>query len=112
MAEMTLEQWGELKQHIRQTVGQNNFRNWIEPLEFAEVADGVATFSVPTSFLGTYVSQHYGDLILYQISRLDPGVRKLDFRVAANCAARPRQPAPPPEPARSESMRCLEFFVS
>ncbi len=103
MAEMTLEQWGELKQHIRQTVGQNNFRNWIEPLEFAEVADGVATFSVPTSFLGTYVSQHYGDLILYQISRLDPGVRKLDFRVAANCAARPRQPAPPPEPARSET---------
>ncbi|MBE0453673.1 chromosomal replication initiator protein DnaA [Roseovarius autotrophicus] len=100
---MTLEQWGELKQQIRQTVGQNNFRNWIEPLEFSKVADGVATFAVPTNFLGNYVSQHYGDLILYQISRLDPQVRKLDFRVAANSVVRPRQTAPAAEPVRPDT---------
>jgi chromosomal replication initiator protein len=103
MAEMTLEQWGELKRQICQSVGQNNFRNWIEPLEFANVADGVATFAVPTTFLGNYVSQHYGDLILYQITRVDPKVRKLDFRVAANSVARPRQADPAPSPVRSDS---------
>jgi chromosomal replication initiator protein len=103
MAEMTLEQWGEMKQQICQSVGQNNFRNWIEPLEFADIADGVATFAVPTTFLGNYVSQHYGDLILYQITRINPKVRKLDFRVAANSVARPRQAAPAPAPTLGES---------
>ncbi len=103
MAEMTLEQWGEMKQQICQSVGQNNFRNWIEPLEFADIADGVATFAVPTTFLGNYVSQHYGDLILYQITRINPKVRKLDFRVAANSVARPRQAAPASAPTRGES---------
>ena len=48
---MTLEQWGELKQQIREAVGHNKFRNWIEPLEFAGLSDGVATLSVPTRFI-------------------------------------------------------------
>ena len=101
---MMREQWGELKQQIQHAVGQNNYRNWIEPLEFSEIADGVATIAVPTRFLGTYVSQHYGDLILYQMSRVDPAVRKLDFRVAARAEERPR-PAPhaAAQPARPES---------
>jgi chromosomal replication initiator protein len=86
---MTQEQWGRLKQKIQQSVGQSNFRNWIEPLEFSEVSDGVATLNVPTSFLGNYVSQHFGELILYQIASVDPKVRRLNFRVAANSAARP-----------------------
>jgi chromosomal replication initiator protein len=94
--QMTMEQWGALKQQIRDSVGHNNFRNWIEPLEFSDVVDGVATFDVPTSFLGNYVSQHYGDLILYQISRVVPDVRRLRFQVAANLSERPRQASPEP----------------
>jgi len=99
---MTQEQWGELKQQIRQAVGQNKFRNWIEPLEFAEMSDGVATLSVPTRFIGNYVAQHFGDLILYKMSQFDSSVRKLDFRVAAgDCAVpRPAQDAPQAASAR------------
>jgi len=99
---MTREQWGEVKQQIRQAVGQNTFRNWIEPLEFAEVSDGVATLSVPTRFIGNYVSQHFGDLILYKMSQVEAGVRKLEFRVAANEATAPcgAQDKPQPAPAR------------
>ncbi|MGI3210332.1 chromosomal replication initiator protein DnaA [Roseovarius tibetensis] len=88
---MTQDQWGRLKEKIQQSIGHSNFRNWIEPLEFADVTEGVARFNVPTSFIGNYVSRHYGDLILYEIASLDSQVRKLDFQVAANCAARPSQ---------------------
>ncbi|WP_294606881.1 chromosomal replication initiator protein DnaA [Roseovarius sp.] len=97
---MTQDQWGQLKQKLQQSVGQSNFKNWIEPLEFSELADGVATFQVPTSFLGNYVSQHFGDLILYQMNSVVPDVRRIHFQVAANTAERPtRAPARQSQPA-------------
>ncbi len=91
---MTQDQWGQLKQKLQQSVGQSNFKNWIEPLEFSKLADGVATFHVPTSFLGNYVSQHFGDLILYQMNSLVPDVRRIHFQVPANTTERPTRPAP------------------
>ncbi len=91
---MTQEQWGELKKELLKTVGSHNYKNWIEPLELNGVSDdGVATFSVPTSFLGNYVSREYGDLIQYQIRSLLPEIRRLRFQVAANSAAKPKVPA-------------------
>ncbi len=86
---MTKEQWGQLKQKLRTSVGTHNYKNWIEPLELSGVTDGVATFSVPTSFLGNYVSQNFGDLILYQMNTLAPDIRRIHFQVAANTPARP-----------------------
>jgi chromosomal replication initiator protein len=104
---MTQQQWGELKQQIRETLGPNKFRNWIEPLEFSGVSDGVATLAVPTRFIGNYVAQHFGDLILYKLSRLNPDVRKLDFAVAANTAESPGAAdapgAAPARPARTDN---------
>ncbi|WP_299348869.1 chromosomal replication initiator protein DnaA [uncultured Shimia sp.] len=86
---MTQEQWGALKKDMLKTVGQNNFNTWIEPLEYAELADGVMTFHVPTNFLGNYVSQNFGDLILHKLANSGTKVQRLHFRVAANTAARP-----------------------
>ena len=99
---MTREQWGALKQQIRETVGQNKYRNWIEPLEFSGVADGIVTLAVPTRFIGNYVAQHFGEMILYKMSRIVPDVRKLDFRVAANATDAPgADAAPKATPARA-----------
>ncbi|MFD1510128.1 chromosomal replication initiator protein DnaA [Lacimonas salitolerans] len=81
---MTQEQWGQLRQNLLGTVGKNNFANWIEPIEFSDIADGVAVFNVPTSFLGNYVSQNFGDLILHQLHTAGEHVRRLKFQVAAN----------------------------
>lgn len=81
---MTQEQWGRLRQNLLGTVGKNNFANWIEPIEFSDIADGVAVFKVPTSFLGNYVSQNFGDLILHQLHTAGEHVRRLKFQVAAN----------------------------
>lgn len=86
---MTKEQWGQLQRKLLGTVGKNNYANWIEPLEFSDISEGVATFHVPTNFLGNYVAQNFGDLILHQLAESGQVVRRVNFRVAANSAQRP-----------------------
>ena len=54
---MTKDLWGQIQEELQETIGKNNFTNWISPLEFSDVVDGVANFKVPTTFLGNYVSQ-------------------------------------------------------
>jgi chromosomal replication initiator protein len=90
---MTQEQWGQVKQQLLKTVGSNNYKTWIEPLELNAVSDGVATLAAPTSFLGNYVSQNFGDLILYQMGIVNADVRRIKFQVAANQGAGPAAPA-------------------
>lgn len=86
---MTQEKWGQLRNKLLKAVGRNNFTTWIEPLEFQELQNGVAVFSVPTNFMGNYVSQNFADLILYELNTAGEPVQRLDFRVAANLPARP-----------------------
>ncbi|NVK13021.1 MAG: chromosomal replication initiator protein DnaA [Rhodobacteraceae bacterium] len=90
---MTEEKWGQLRNRLLKTVGQNNFTTWIEPLEFDAVDGGVAVFKVPTNFMGNYVSQNFADLILHELTMSGEQVQRLAFRVAANSSARPAQPA-------------------
>ena len=85
---MTQEKWGQLRQNLLRSIGQNNYKNWIEPLEFAKLSDGVAVFTVPTTFTGNYVLRNFGDLILYELNNSGERVQRVSFEVA-NTAARP-----------------------
>ena len=121
---MTLEQWGDLQTQLYETVGENNYRNWIEPLEFRGVEDsGVAVFHAPTNFFGSYVSQNFGDLLLAQMSRRDPDVRRLAFRVGQGDSSAERRPSAAAEPQpqmqqdarsepRSDSRRSSDILPS
>ncbi|WP_299700504.1 chromosomal replication initiator protein DnaA [uncultured Tateyamaria sp.] len=86
---MTQEKWGQLRQRLLKTVGQNNYKTWIEPLQFRGLQDGIATFDVPTNFMGNYVSQNFSDLILHELKSEDDSIRRLSFAVAANSGSRP-----------------------
>lgn len=81
---MTNDNWGQVREVLRGAVGVNNYTNWIEPLEFSKLNDGVATFLVPTSFMGNYVAQNFGDQILYQLNKSGAAVQRLSFAIAAN----------------------------
>jgi chromosomal replication initiator protein len=100
---MTREQWGELRQRIRKTVGQNNYTTWIEPLRFRDLENDVAIFDVPTTFLGNYVSQNFADLILHELKSKNAEIRRLSFTVA-NADARPRE-APVAKPVNDAASR-------
>jgi chromosomal replication initiator protein len=86
---MKTEQWGALQQQIRDTIGQNNYKTWIEPLGFAGQKDGVVSLTAPTGFFGNYVAQNFGDMLLAQISLLDGDVRRIAFEVTPSQAAAP-----------------------
>jgi|TARA_B110000967_G_scaffold139799_1_gene142728 chromosomal replication initiator protein len=79
---MALEIWNTAADCLRKSLGQNNFKSWIEPLKFIGEADGIAEFSVPTSFFGNYVRQHFEDQILYQVRKSGLQVSRLVFTVS------------------------------
>ncbi|MCV6584413.1 MAG: chromosomal replication initiator protein DnaA [Marinibacterium sp.] len=85
---MTQEKWGQLRTNLLKSIGQNNFKTWIEPLEFSTLEEGVAVFRVPSSFIGNYVGQNFSDLILHELSNAGEIVQRLQFEVA-NSTARP-----------------------
>lgn len=87
---MTETDWGRIRDGLKGAVGTNNYANWIEPLAFGSLNDGVAVFEVPTSFIGNYVSQNFGEAILYHMNRSGLRVQRLQFAVAT--AAAPRKP--------------------
>jgi len=90
---MTEEIWGQVLEDLRLAIGANNFSNWIEPLELDAIAEGVATFRVPTNFIGNYVSQNFGDQILYHVNRAGIEVQRLKFAATGKPAPRPNLPS-------------------
>lgn len=80
---MTNEMWGQLRQRLRKTVGQNNYTTWIQPIKLRATNDGIAMFDVPTNFLGNYVNQNFADAILHELQTEDPALRRLKFSVPA-----------------------------
>ncbi len=71
--------WGQVREKLQVAVGQNNYRNWIEPLEFADMASGVATFLVPTSFMGNWVERNFSEQILQHLIGAGADVSRVEF---------------------------------
>lgn len=92
---MTNDIWANVLSGLKGALGANNFSNWIEPLEFTQLSDGVAMFDVPTNFMGNYVSQNFGDQILYHINKQGEDVSRLQFCVPsqARATAKPKAAA-------------------
>ncbi|MFT6450660.1 MAG: chromosomal replication initiator protein [Halocynthiibacter sp.] len=78
---MTKDTWGRVREELLLAVGKNNYANWIEPLELSALAKGVATFHVPTNFMGNWVSRNFGDQILRHLNANDVSVARVEFLV-------------------------------
>lgn len=94
---MTNDTWGQIRDRLLKTVGNNNFKNWIEPLEFAHLRDGVATFLVPTNFMGNWVSRNFGDKILAHLISDGHKVSRVQFAVPEIPKLAPMARAPKPK---------------
>ena len=92
---MALEFWDIAADRLRQSLGNNSYKSWIEPLQFINETSGIAEFSVPTSFFGNYVRQHFEDQILYQMRESGLSVTRINFTVGRadqEALARPAAP--------------------
>jgi chromosomal replication initiator protein len=96
---MNNKMWAEVCEALKQTIGAGNFNNWIAPLEFLHLTDGVAHFSAPTPYFGNYVNQNYADQILYLVSRYGQRAERLAFAVEQAHVAPARKPTPSPQRA-------------
>ena len=95
---MTEDTWGNIRGELLKSVGKNNYSNWIEPLEFSELDDGVATFLVPTQFMGNWVSRNFGEQILRQLASAGENVSRVEFAVPQRGFATKPKEAPKPKP--------------
>ena len=88
--------WTKLKISLKKSIGENNFNNWLSPINFSYVDEDVAVFTVPTNFLGNYVSQNWGELITGQISSESDKINRIRFEVDPDLSNfRETQPSPP-----------------
>ena len=92
---MTLKYWGIAADRLRKSLGNNNYKSWIEPLQFMGETNGTAEFSVPTSFFGNYVCQHFEDQILYQMCESGLQVTRVAFTVGRADQEAPARMAAP-----------------
>ena len=73
--------WTKLKISLKKSVGENSFNNWLSPINFSRVEEDMAVLTVPTNFLGNYVSQNFGELITAQISSKNNKISRIRFEV-------------------------------
>jgi chromosomal replication initiator protein len=73
--------WTKLKISLKKSIGENNFNNWLSPVEFSHVEEGVAIFTVPTNFLGNYVYQNFGEIIVAKVSTENSKINRIRFEV-------------------------------
>lgn len=86
---MTVQVWGKIRQELKGGMSGNSYESWIAPLELTTLEGQIATFEVPTGFIGNYVNQNFGDQILYQFNKAGEDVQRLRFDVPANKRAHP-----------------------
>lgn len=79
---MTDDTWGRVQGELQKALGKNSYKHWIEPLQYLGLKDGVATFAVPTNFMGDWVSRNFGDRILHALNGSGEKVGRLEFSVA------------------------------
>ncbi|OUS07776.1 chromosomal replication initiation protein DnaA [Rhodobacterales bacterium 52_120_T64] len=86
---MEQECWGRIRSELLSSLGKDAFTNWIDPLELLEAGGSVAQFSVPTSFIGNWVSRNYGESILGMLQAEGLKVDRLNFRTVLATKAAP-----------------------
>ncbi len=85
---MTTEVWGLVQDRLRNDLGADAFKNWIEPLKFEGLDGSVAHFRTPTGFLGNWVSRNYSDKIVGLFNECGAVIARLEFSIGiANVSA-------------------------
>jgi chromosomal replication initiator protein len=94
---MTDEIWGTVRNELLKSVGKNNFSAWIDPISFDHLNDRTAHFRVPTNFIGSWVSQNFGDVILRHLMSAGIGVDRVKFDLDPSLKGKPSAAPATPE---------------
>ena len=76
--------WERLKHKLRSELGTDVFISWFGSLEPVDIQHGVATFSVPTVFLKSWVNAHYAEKMLAYLRQDDEAIQQVSIVVRTN----------------------------
>lgn len=74
-----VKQWLKVSESLKTDLGEDIFASWIKPIAPVKVENHTIFFTVPTSFLGTWVSQHYSDTLIKHWSAIVPDIKDIEF---------------------------------
>jgi chromosomal replication initiator protein len=76
-------EWIGVLGQLRAEVGEDAFRNWLEPMNLEQVDSGRAVIAAPTRFLRDWVATHYADRLLALWRAENEAVKRLLVVVGA-----------------------------
>ncbi len=78
--------WDQVSEVLLKSISKNSYESWIEPLVLLGIEDDVASFEVPTRFIGNYVSQNFGEVIVDCLRSTGFSVSRIQFVVQERSA--------------------------
>ncbi|MBT4891070.1 MAG: chromosomal replication initiator protein DnaA [Rhodospirillales bacterium] len=91
-------QWSEISARLRSEIGEAAYQSWIKPISVHDRDGAIIRISVPTRFMGDWVSAHYADRLAELWRDHDSEVCSIDVMVQPDRYSQ----------ARSESRREAE----
>lgn len=73
--------WQQCLDIIRQTVPEQHFRTWFEPLELVSLEAGELLLCVPNQFFCEYFDQHYAAYLMRAMNAVCGGKVKLNYKL-------------------------------
>src|SRR5918995_2197886 len=74
--------WARIRGGLREEVGEAEYRSWLRQMTLAGVEGDEAVVLLPTRFLRDWVCGQYGDRLRALWQQEQPGVRRVEVRVA------------------------------
>lgn len=90
---MTQETWVRVKDQLKATLGDDAYKNWIEPIAFVGLEAEQLHLSAPTRFIGNWVTRNYGAKICELMGADGQTVDRITFEVTAQAPVAPAKTA-------------------
>ena len=55
--------WQDVRENIKKELSEQTFKTWIDPVTLYRFDNDSATLAIPNSFYGSWLREHYQDLI-------------------------------------------------
>jgi chromosomal replication initiator protein len=99
---VTIQQWEQVREHLRAEFGEAVFKSWLKPLFVTEVIGSTIRIAAPTRFMRDWVVSHYVDRIRVLWTALNPSISSIELIIKqaapAITAVTPEDLTPPADP--------------
>jgi chromosomal replication initiator protein len=82
------DQWLRVRQRLRTELGEDVFNSWFGRVKFEEADANLVYLSVPTRFLKSWITSHYGDKLLALWNGEHKGIARVEILVRGTVRAK------------------------